>query len=186
MPKEIPDSGYLHTAKEYMKCDNESCYNTTDRESAELFITKLGSSTGPLHIGDEVLLSTHASSARSGEWILCDKSKCYSSRTCLNSSYNSSSGHVNFALNRSECEKQILKVSSKTKAKGTQVHSHDKIILEYKYSKDRSQPEWMHCSERGSCTRQTCERHYFTHLVILRLNTTCDQQIREFEILFVS
>ena len=181
VPAKIPSSGYPQKAKEYMKCDNKSCYVTTD--GAELFIFKLGNSTGPLQIGDKVLLSTHASSARSGEWILCDlNNNCFSSRTCLNSLHNSSSGKVNFAFSRSDCEKHILTVSSKSESGGALVDNNSKILLEYS-SDDRSQPEWIQCEEGGSCKRHVCKRSHFT---ILDLNTNCKQKMRGFEILFVS
>ena len=179
VPKTVPKSGYIFTAKEYLKCNNESCHVQSNQE-VELFITKLNSSTGGLQIGDEVLLSSRKSGVRQGEWILCDLFNCYSSQTCLNSSYNSSSGQVNFAFNRLDCKEHVLKIKSKFQKSGT-IENSSRIVLEYS-DNPRSQQEWMHCEPGGSCSRKECKR---TNVTILGLNTTCDDQMDEFEAIFV-
>ena len=180
VPKVVPTTGYIFTAKEYLKCNNESCHVQVNEEP-EFFITRLGSSTGGLQIGDKVLLSSHKSSVRQGKWILCDLFNCYSSPTCLNSSHNTSSGEVNFAFNRPPCKEHVLTVSSKIQKNGT-IANHSRIVLEYS-DNPRSQKEWMHCAPGGNCSRKECRR---TNVTILGLVTTCDDQMDEFEAIFVS
>lgn len=181
VPSVVPKSGYIFSAKEYLKCNNESCHVQVNEEP-EFFITKLGSSTGGLQIGDKVLLSSHKSSARQGEWILCDYShNCYSSRSCLNSSYNSSSGEVNFAFNRPACKDNVLTISSKLQKNGT-IDNHSRIVLEYR-DNPRSQEEWMQCDAGGTCSRKECIR---TNVTILGIKTECKNQMDEFEAIFVS
>ena len=187
VPDVIPSNGYV-SAKHYLKCSNSSC-DVRDTQNVILYITKLGSNTGDIRIGDEVLLSSHKSGVRQGEWIICEDSGCFSSQTCMLSSYNASSGQVNFAFNKSGCKDYVLKVSSKTLKQNETIKEGNgsKIILEY--SNPRTTQEWLDCSNPDeSCKRTDCEvtiRTNFTHLR-QTASTTCVDQMDEFEAIFVS
>lgn len=176
MPKIVPDSGYV--LKQYLKCNNESC-DVKSTQKVVLFITKLNTSTEGLRVGDKVLLSTHKSSARHGEWILCDQNNCRSSKTCLVHPYNASSGLVNFAFNR--CEEYVLKISSKTKQLNDTIESADRIVLEH-ITNDESDREFVGCDSNGQCKRTECKR---PNITILRHSASCGDQLFEFEAIFV-
>lgn len=191
VPKTIPRNGYVK-AKQYLKCNSTSCVvkssEVKSSESVHLFIVKLGSSEGGLHIGDKVLLTSQRSGIRRGEWILCEEETgCHSSQACKNNSFNASSGEVNFAFNRSGCKDQVLNISSKT-LKLNDIVNSTKIILEY--SNPRTTQEWLDCDPGGVCKRTSCndqsdDRTNITHLKHTT-STTCKDQMDEFEAIFVS
>lgn len=181
VPKTVPASGYVTTHKRFLKCSNISC-DVKGTENVALFITKLTSTEG-LRVGDEVLLSSHKSSVRRGNWILCDHDSCRSSQACLVHSHNTTSGKVNFAFNRQGCPNHVLKISSKFKKQNETIDNGSRIVLEY--SNPRTTQEWMGCDTNGYCKRTECKR---TNLTILRhtASASCNNQMDEFEAIFVS
>jgi len=174
------------TPKRYLNC-NDTCkvgaFQGT--ESIALFITKLGDNSGILRIGDQVLLSSHKSAAKRGEWITCDQIKCHSNQGCLVYPFNASSGYVNFNFNQSECREQILIVSSKSQKVNETIENNSNIVLQY--SNLRGTEEWMGC-DAESCRRMGCKQNDRTNLTNLRhvTSTTCDGQKYEFKATFVS
>lgn len=186
-PDKIPSDGYIRTPKRYLRCSSTSC-DVKGIDKVTLYITKLGSNTANLRIGDEVLLSSHRSAPRRGEWILCDESSgCSSSRACLVDSHNVSSGKVNFAFNRSDCKEQVLKISSKTQQQNETLENSSRIVLEY--SNPRKTQEWIDCNS-GLCKRTGCKqqsrRTNLTNLRKKTTSTTCEDQMDEFEAIFLS
>lgn len=179
IPKVVSPDGYI-TAKRYLKCNNESC-DVKGTKQVTLFITKLNNSSGRPQIGDEVLLSTQKSGKR-GEWILCDLGRCHSSLACSLSTYNASSGEVNFAFNRKGCKDHVLKVSTKTKEHDKLVDNNTRIVLEY--SNPRTTQEWIGCDSNYNCKRTQCQRIRDT-LLRHTSSTTCKSQMDEFETIFV-
>lgn len=180
IPEKVADSGY--SSKSYLKCSNESC-DVQGTTKVPLFITKLDTSTNGLRVGDEVLLSSHRSSVRHGEWILCDLDNCYSSKACIVNSHNASSGKVNFAFSRSGCKDHVLKISSKFLKQNETVVNSSRIVLEF--SSPRNTREWIGCDSSNYCKRTECKRPNVTILGHTS-STNCDSQMDEFEAVFIS
>ena len=178
-PKVVPDSGYALTPKQYLNCSNVSC-DVKGTEKVTLFITKLNNSIEELRVGDQVLLSLHKSSARHGEWILCDQDNCRTSKTCLVHPYNVSHGLVNFAFNR--CEEYVLKISSKSKQLNETIGNNDRIVLEH-ITGHHTDREFVGCDPNGYCKRTECKR---PNITILQHAEPCKEQLFEFEAIFVS